>query len=44
MKDLSKKSEGKKTGTSWVNCLLQDDEAVHSVSIEHYEAVAVGNG
>ena len=41
MKDLSKKSEGKKTGTSWVNCLLRDDEAV---SIEHYEAVAVGDG
>ena len=32
-----------KTRSSWLNCALRDDEAVHWVSIGHYEAVAVGN-
>ena len=31
------------TRSSWLNCALQDDEAVYWVSIGHYEAVAVGN-
>ena len=31
------------TRSSWLNCALRDDEAVHWVSIGHYEAVAVGN-
>ena len=31
-----------KTISSWLNCALRDDEAVNSVSIGHYEAVAVG--
>ena len=31
------------TRSSWLNCALLDDEAVYWVSIEHYEAVAVGN-
>ena len=30
------------TRSSWLNCALRDDEAVHQVSIGHYEAVAVG--
>ena len=32
-----------KTRSSWFNCALRDDKAVYWVSIEHYEAVAVGN-
>ena len=32
-----------KTRSSWLNCVLRDDEAVYRVSIGHYEAVAVGN-
>ena len=33
------------TRSSWVNCALRDEEAVYwvSVSVAHYEAVAVGN-
>ena len=31
------------TRSSWLNCALRDDEAVHWISIGHYEAVAVGN-
>ena len=31
------------TRSSWLNCALRDDEAVHWVSIGHYEAVTVGN-
>ena len=31
------------TRSSWLNCVLRDDEAVYWVSIGHYEAVAVGN-
>ena len=33
----------KATRSSWLNCALRDDEAVYSVSIGHFEAVAVGN-
>ena len=29
--------------SSWLNCAVQDDEAVYWVSVGHYEAVAVGN-
>ena len=29
------------TRSSWLNCVLRDDEAVYWVSIGHYEAVAV---
>ena len=32
-----------KTRSSWLNCALRDDEAVHWVSIGHYEVVAVGD-
>ena len=32
-----------RTRSSWLNCALRDDEAVYWVSIEHYEAGAVGN-
>ena len=32
-----------KTRSSWLNCALRDDEAVHWVSIGDYEAVAVSN-
>ena len=32
-----------KTRSSWLNCALRDDEAVHWVSIGNYDAVAVGN-
>ena len=28
------------TRSSWLNCVLRDDEAVNWVSIGHYEAVA----
>ena len=38
-----KKDFYEKTRSSWLNCALRDDEAVYWVSIEHYEAVAVGN-
>ena len=31
------------TGSSWLNCALRDDEAVHWTSKGHYEAVEVGN-
>ena len=31
-----------KTRSSWLNCALQDDEAVYWVSIGRYEAVTVG--
>ena len=31
------------TRSSWLNCAFRDDEAVYWVSIEHYEAEAVGN-
>ena len=30
-----------KTRSSWLNCALGDDKAVHWVSEGHYEAVAV---
>ena len=33
----------RKTRSSWLICALRDDEAVHWVSIGHYEAVAVVN-
>ena len=33
----------RKTRSSWLNCVLRDDEAVYWVSIGHYESVAVGN-
>ena len=29
--------------TSWLNCVLRDDEAAYWVIIGHYEAVADGN-
>ena len=29
--------------SSWLNCALQDDEAVYWVSIGHCEALAIGN-
>ena len=32
-----------KTRSSWLNCVLRDDEAVYWVSTGHYEAVAVGS-
>ena len=31
------------TRSSWVNCVLRDEEAVYWVSVAHYEAVSVGN-
>ena len=31
------------TRSSWINCVLRDDETVYWISIGHYEAVAVGN-
>ena len=31
------------TRSSWLNCALRDDEAVHWVRIGHYEAIAAGN-
>ena len=31
------------TRSSWLNCALQDDEAVYWVSMGHYEAVVVGD-
>ena len=31
------------TRSSWFNCALRDDEAVHWVIIGHYDAVEVGN-
>ena len=30
------------TRSSWLNCVLRDDEAVNWVSIGHYEAIAAG--
>ena len=31
------------TRSSWLNCALRDDEAVHWVSIGYCEALAIGN-
>ena len=35
--------ETRETRSSWLNCALRDDEAVHWTSKGHYEAVEVGN-
>ena len=32
-----------KTRSSWLNCVLRDDEDVYWVSIGHCEALAIGN-
>ena len=42
-KYTSKTEKNEKTRSSWLNCALRDYEAVYSVSIGHFEAVAVGN-
>ena len=34
---------GTTTRSSWLNCALRDDEAVHWVSIGYCEALAIGN-
>ena len=40
---LSRELRMSQTRSSWLKCVLQDDEAVYWVSMGHYEAVAVGN-
>ena len=35
--------ETRETRSSWLNCALRDDEAVHWVSIGYCEALAIGN-
>ena len=40
---ILKDEKYRETRSSWLNCALQDDEAVYWVSIGLYEAVAVGN-
>ena len=40
---LFSREQSNKTRSSWLNCALRDDEAVHWVSIGYCEALAIGN-